>query len=160
MQFEILYMQKGTWQPPIDSAHQDLYKLELAYIEVPLIFQHKFHIQVRSVSTDRFAFEFGPSIGALVHIEQNGLYYRDGTYISGYFNDGDYKKTDISLNAGINYNFFNNFMFNVRYSNSIIPITKNKDVFGNFFRYTFNKGDNMVFSFSLRYLFGQPATTE
>ena len=153
LQFEILYTQKGSWQPPVDSAHPDYYKLNLDYIEVPVIFRHKFHIQVKSVTTDRFALELGPSFGARIRIEQNGLFYKDGMFYSGYFKDDDFRKTELAFHIGICYNFYKNFMFDVRYSNSILPVTSRRDIFNNFFRYTFNKGDNMVFNFTLRYIF-------
>lgn len=154
-QFEISYIQKGSKQNETDSLGNLIYfyLLRLDYIEVPLLFRHQIHIQIHSKSTDRFAVEVGPSVGALVHVYQEGLFYSNGAYYSSYFDNKDFRRTELALNAGVSYNFAGNFFFDVRYSNSIFPITKNKIEFNQFFRYTFNKGDNMVFSFTLRYLF-------
>lgn len=152
LQFEILYAQKGSWQPP-DTADPSYYLLQLDYIEVPLLFHHQMHISVHSRSTDRFTLEFGPSFGTLIRINQNGLYYQNGTYISGYFDNDNFRKTDLALNIGVSYNFYNNFIFDVRYGNSIIPVIKHPLPMNTYFWKTFTKGDNLAFSFTLRYLF-------
>jgi hypothetical protein len=161
-QFEISYVGKGSLQHDVDSANNlnYFYLLQLHYIEVPLLYRHQFHIQVRSKETDRFAMELGPSLGAMVRIQQEGAFFEGGAYYSSYFNNDDFRKVELALHGGISYNFINNFYFDVRYSNSIIPVTKHKINFDEFFRYTWNKGDNMVFSFTLRYLFGTPQTIE
>jgi hypothetical protein len=161
-QFEISYVRKGTLQSDMDSLHNltYFYLLQLNYIEVPLLYRHQFHIQVRSKETDRFSMVLGPSLGALVNVYQEGLFYQGGAYYSSYFNNSDFRRAELALHAGVSYNFFNNFYFDVRYSNSILPVTKRDLHFDQFFRYTWNKGDNMVFSFTLRYLFGTPQTSQ
>lgn len=160
-QFEMVYIQKGSYTGKPDSANNyTYYQIKLDYIEVPIIFRRQMHIQINNRSTDRFAFEFGPTFGALINIKQNGLFYQDGLYVSGLFKDDDFKRTDIGLTAGISYNFLDRFYFNVRYQNSLLPVTKHQDVFNQFIIYTFNKGHNMVFNFTVRYLFGKQESVE
>ncbi|HEY6159869.1 MAG TPA: outer membrane beta-barrel protein [Bacteroidia bacterium] len=153
VQFEILCTQKGSYQPG-DTIDPSYYLLKLDYIEVPVIYRHQLHIQVHSRSTDRFAFEFGPSFGALFHIHQEGLLMDSGgSYTSSYFDNSTFKRTELALNAGICFSITKNFLFDVRYQNSVIPVTKHALPFNTFFWKSFTKGDNMVFSFTLRYMF-------
>jgi len=156
-QFEMVYIQKGTFTGKPDSANDyTYYRLGLDYIEVPVIFRHQMHLHVNTKATDRFSFEIGPTFGALVRVFQDGNYGNgSGSYNSGLFDNKAFKKTDIGLTAGVSFNFLKNFYFDVRYANSLIPVTTQNQVSNQFIVYTFNKGHNMVFNFTIRYLFGK-----
>jgi hypothetical protein len=145
VQFEILYTQKGSLQPPDSLNNYRLYKLSLNYVEVPLMFKHNIEFTVRKKNIDRFYLEAGPSIGRLVKINEN-----NNGIIS---NDGDFRKTEIALNLGIGCEVLNNLYFNIRFSNSITPVTNQPQQINSFFWYTFNKGHNTLFAFTFRYIF-------
>jgi hypothetical protein len=148
LQFEILYTQKGSLQPPDSANNFTLYKLNLDYVEVPLMFKHKIKFNINKKPVDRFYFEVGPSIGQLVRIKQESTY-------SYFFNDGVFKKNEVAINIGTGCKIAKNIYFNFRFSNSIIPVTYHSPINNNqlFIGYTFNKGDNMVLSFTFRYVF-------
>ena len=148
LQFELLYTLKGSLQPPDSSNNFNYYDLSLYYIEVPLLFRHKITFNVNKKPIDKFAFETGICIGSLTKIKQsNDPYY-------GLPDISQYKKVELAGIIGFSYAILDNFLLDIRYSNSLIPIVKRQDNPNNlFWAYTFNKGDNMVFYFTLRYLF-------
>lgn len=149
-QFEILYSQKGSQQKADTLANDTTFnRLALDYLEVPFIFRRNLKINVHKKNTNRLAFEIGPSVGFLSRIKSI-----DNGY-PGYIEPGRFRKLELALHIGMSYTLLENFMFNVRYSNSIIPVIKNAQEINTFFRYTFYKGDNMGFEFTLRYLFGK-----
>lgn len=75
-------------------------------------------------------------------------------------NTADYYNTnDISLLAGIDYNFTNNICFNFRYSNSLIPAVKRSTLVNGLISQTFNRGNNMVFQFGFKFLFSTKKKT-
>ncbi len=145
IQFEILYTQKGTLQPADSANNYTFLKISLDYVEVPLVFKHNLKFNINKKPVERFYIEAGPSFGRLVRININS----NGSI----FNDGNFRKNEVAINLGGGCKIVNNFFFHVRYSNSIIPILNNSNQVNRFIWYTFNKGDNMVFSFTLRYIF-------
>jgi len=144
-QFEILYVQKGSLQPPDSLNNYTFYKLSLDYVEVPLMLKHNVKFNINKKPVDRFYIEAGPSFGRLVrtYINNNGSIY----------NEGNFKKNEFALNLGFGFTIVDNLSFNLRYSTSIIPVVIHPIKADSFIWYTFNKGDNIVFSFTLRYIF-------
>ena len=160
-QFEMAYVQKGTYTGKADSANNyTYYHLALDYIEVPVLFRHTMHLHIHAKESDHFSFMIGPYFGALVRKKEEGNYYQDGLYVDGLFPDDDFKKADFGLMTGVSYNFLKNFYFDVRYSNSLTRVTRSNAVSNQFIIYSFNQGHNMVFDFTLRYLFGKKPESE
>jgi len=155
IQFEILYTEKGSLQSPDSINKFTEYKLNLDYIEVPIIFRHKFAFGNGKKMVDKLAYELGLSFGELVTVKQE-LFYNQSSYpqYTAVFDNSEFKKTEIALHIGGSYNITENLIFDVRFSNSIVPVIYHNASRSYFFWYSFNKGDNMVFSFTLRYLFG------
>ncbi len=152
VQFEILYIQKGSLQPADSINNYTFYKLSLNYVEVPLMLKHNLHFNINKKPVDRFYFEIGPSFGRLVSFKQN----INGTL----FNEGNFSKNEFALNLGVGCTIVNNLYFNIRYTNSIFPVVDNSKQLNSFFWYTFNKGNNMVFAFTLRYIWGSSQATK
>jgi hypothetical protein len=74
-----------------------------------------------------------------------------------YNDESIFRKNEFAINIGLGCTIVDNLYFNIRYTNSIIPVMDHAtqiNAFNNFFWYTFNKGDNVVFAFTLRYIFG------
>lgn len=154
-QFEILYTQKGTLQKG-DSVGNGYYKSNLNYVEVPLMFKHNIVFNIRKKRVDNFYFELGPSYGRLVQVKQEGIY----SYGSGYQND--FKSNEVAINFGLGCRIFQGLYANIRYCNSIMPVvTQNSNNFSSsFFWYTFNRGNNLEWSFTLRYIFSKEKKEE
>ncbi len=148
LQFEINYIQKGSLQPP-DSLNNGFYKIDLGYIEVPLLLKHHVFFTMKKGLIDKVDFGIGASVGRLVFKE---VYGASNNALPG--TDDLYNFTDVSLLAEIDYNFTKNIYFCFRYSNSLIPAVKKNAPYGSFITYTFNRGNNMVFQFSFKFMFG------
>jgi hypothetical protein len=109
---EMEYLPKGSRRNPkpneLDFA---FYRLRLHYIEVPIVFNYKAH--------KRFTLETGLSFGALV-----GVYEADenGPLTGNFAPVEQFKRSDISFNAGINWLIDDKWTFNVRSINSIFPV--------------------------------------
>ncbi len=146
IQFEILFTQKGSLQPADSANNYNFYKLSLNYVEVPLMFRHNIIFNIKQKPVDRFYIEAGPSYGRIVSIKENS----NGNIIT---NVNNFNKNEVALNVGIGSRILKNLYFNVRFSNSIISAVKNNKQLNSFIWYTYNKGDNVVMSFSLRYVF-------
>jgi len=159
LQFEINYTQKGSLQPP-DSLNNGFAQLKIDYVDVPILIRHKLSLSVNrgAVGTGdtaakkfRFEFEYGLSIGRVVHFNDN---------VSGYtqtFNMSQVNKTDVSLLAGINYHFSEGFYLGFRFSNSVIPAFKKNSTPLFLLPKAFNNGNNIVLQFSFKYIFGLKA---
>src|ERR1017187_1953233 len=145
IQFEILYTQKGSLQPADSANNYNLYKLSLNYVEVPVMFRHNLQFNINKKPVDRFYLEAGPSYGRLVGIKVVSS--------SPYYYDGNFRNNEVALNIGVGSRILKNLYFNVRFSNSIIAAVKNQKQINSFIWYTYNKGDNILFSFTLRYIF-------
>jgi hypothetical protein len=147
LQFEINYIQKGAQQKP-DSANNGYFRLALNYIEVPLVFRRKMHMNIRKKPNDRLDLEGGVSYARLVGYSYN---------VDNYALVVDSKKLntgEVSLLAGINYNFTPSISFGFRYSNSITPAIVRNSIPAQFFFYAYNSGNNQVVLFSFRYVLG------
>jgi hypothetical protein len=109
---ELSYLPKGSKKlnSPSDSV-PDYYRLHLNYIEVPISINYRVH--------PKMSIETGISCGAYIsHTEEdvNGD-------ISGIYGPREqFKSTDISFNAGLNWHFNSKWMLNVRNANSIFPV--------------------------------------
>ena len=145
LQFEITYIQKGSTQPADSSNNYVFNRIRFDYVEVPLMLKHKIKFNIKKKTVDRFYFEIGPSYGRLVrmNINQNGAI----------FTDGNFRKNEFAINVGVGFAIVKNLYFNIRYSNSILPVMIHPELLNTFFWYTFNKGDNVLFAFTLRYVF-------
>ena len=153
-QFEILYTQKGSLQPPDSLNAFTYYQLKLTYIEVPLIYKHRFALNAGKKAVDRFAFESGLSFGNLTKIKQTGLIVdNSGVYNTGVYSDSQFRKIEVAANLGLDFLISDNFMSNVRFSNSLTHVVNQSNSSTSSIWYTFNKGHNVVFYFTLRYVF-------
>ena len=148
-QFEINYIQKGSMQPP-DSLNNGYFKIALGYIEIPLIIKRQLYFNWKQKKINKVDIEAGISYGRMVNNTVTGGTNYTLSSASNYFNIND-----ISLLIGLDYNFTKNIYFCFRYSNSVIPaIKKNSANTGIKSINTFNKGNNMVFQFSFKFVFG------
>lgn len=153
LQFEINYIQKGSMQPP-DSLNNGYYKIALGYIEIPLLIRQQIFFNWKGKKINKVDLEFGASYGKMFHRTVIG----NTNYVLS--NTADYYNTnDISLLAGIDYNFTNNICFNFRYSNSLIPAVKRSTLVNGLISQTFNRGNNMVFQFGFKFLFSTKKKT-
>lgn len=148
LQFEINYITKGSQQRP-DSANNGYYKLAFDYIEVPLIWKRRLNFTLFKKPVSRFDFEAGLSAGRLIRYS-----FISDNYTQS-IDPNNFNKTDVSILLGLDYNFSSNFYFCLRYSNSVIPVTKRNTVTSPvFIPRTFNQGNNLVFQFALKIIFG------
>jgi hypothetical protein len=109
---EMEYLPKGSRRNPKPNDFDfSFYRLRLHYIEIPIILNYKAH--------KRFELETGLSFGALV-----GVYEADenGPLTGNFAPVEQFKRSDISFNAGINWLIDDKWTFNVRSINSIFPV--------------------------------------
>lgn len=146
-QFEINYIQKGSMQPP-DSLNNGYYKIALGYIEIPVLIRQQIFFNWKGKRINKVDIELGASYGKMFQrtVYGNTNYQLNNT-------ESYYNTNDISLLAGIDYNFTNNICFNFRYSNSVIPTIKRNALVNGFISQTFNRGNSMVFQFGFKFLF-------
>jgi hypothetical protein len=147
LQLELLYATKGSLQPA-DSSDNYLYdRLKLYYIEVPLLIKYKMHLFVNKHALDKLEIEAGPSYARLVyshHENNNGVI----------FNDPPFNKNDFLINIGLTYYFTENFSFDLRFANSILPVRPNPSNITYYNTYYINKGEyNTTFNYTFRYTF-------
>ncbi len=146
-QFEINYIQKGSTMPP-DSLNNGYYKIALDYVEMPFLIKQRVKFNLRKKPVTQLDLEGGVSVGRMIRHNVTG-----STNYGIISSDNLFNKTDLSLLFGADYNFSKNFYFCVRYSNSVIPSIKRNAPNLNFITYTFNRGNNMVWQFSFKFLF-------
>jgi hypothetical protein len=146
-QFEINFTQKGSMQPP-DSLNNGYYKIALGYVEIPVLLRQQIFFNWKGKKINKVDLEFGASYGKMIQrtVIGNTNYQLNNT-------EKYYNSDDISLLAGIDYNFTNNICFNFRYSNSLIPAVKRSTLVNGLISQTFNRGNNMVFQFGFKFLF-------
>lgn len=148
VQFEINFTQKGSLQPP-DSLNNGYYKIALGYIEIPLLLRQQIYFNYKGKRINKIDFELGASYGKMI---QTNVYGNTNYQLN---NAIDYYNTnDVSILAGFDFNFTKNVCFNFRYSNSVIPAIKRNALTPGFVSYTFNRGNNQVFQFGFKFLFG------
>jgi hypothetical protein len=109
---ELSYLPKGSRKnvTPKDSI-PTFYSLKLRYIEIPILLQYAFK--------PRIAVEVGPSIGVLLSYSEKDLF---GDLAGNYSSREQFKRTDISFNAGINYALNEKWAFSLRSANSMFPV--------------------------------------
>ena len=148
LQFEINYIQKGSMQPP-DSLNNGYYKIALGYVEIPILIRQQVFFNWKGKRVNKVDLEFGASYGKMLQRTVIGSSNYQLNNTAEYYNTDD-----ISLLAGVDYNFTNNICFNFRYSNSLIPAIK-RTAFrpGLVTTRTINRGNNMVFQFGFKFLF-------
>lgn len=109
---EMQYLPKGSRKnsKPTDVTFI-FYRLRLHYIDIPLVYQYKVHT--------KFSLESGLSYGALI-----GVYEADenGPFTGNFASEEQFKRSDISFIAGINWFMNERLTFNVRSTNSILPV--------------------------------------
>lgn len=126
---EIIYIQKGSRENPKEDQPYYKYRLNLHYIEVPLMF--------RWIFSPKLEFEIGAAYGFLIDTYEE-------------FNDVD--ETNVrpfylhnsSLIAGLSYNLNERWSANFRTSNSITPIRKHKSGQTNPYRLNFGQTNNIL----------------
>jgi len=109
---EIQYLPKGSRKnsKPTDATFI-FYRLRLHYIDIPLVYQYTIH--------KNFSLESGLSYGALI-----GVYEADenGPFVGNFASQEQFKRSDISFVAGINWRMTDRLTFNLRSTNSIFPV--------------------------------------
>jgi len=161
IEFEMYFIQKGTYSPfptdtsgaPVYGSHS--YKLRLNYMEVPLLFSHRFAFNMGKVIMDKFSIELGPSLGFLVYSGEN----IDNVGFQPVFTNNYFKAFhtyDVSALIGLVYQISDNWKFHIRYENSLIairPHASGQTGFNPVYLY-YNPGEvNMVFNYALSYTF-------
>ena len=138
LQFEIIYIEKGSRNPNMhESNHPNYQKIEitLSYIEVPLT--------INLQQKENLGVELGIIPAFNMSSSLNSAYEKTISVPNP-----QYKKYDLGVCAGINYHITDNIILNTRISNSIIPIRPHTSgaTFG------LNKGQyNTVLSFAIHY---------
>jgi hypothetical protein len=147
-QMELNFTQKGSLQPP-DSNNNGYYKIAFSYVEIPVLVKRKIRFTIRKKPVEKMDFETGLSYGRVVNASLVGNSNYNLPVSSKYIN-----YNDVSVLAGVNYYFTRNVFLCFRYSNSLIPvIRRNAPTYFNY-TYTLNRGNNLVFQFALKILFG------
>jgi len=134
-QMEIVFMQKGS-KKPFTEESGTFYVMRLSYIEIPLLFKY--------MLTPKFMLEAGPSFGVLVFSEEEDEYgIEEGR--------PPFNSLDVSGCIGLNYMISKDWIFDTRFTNSVIPMRayQNGFSFANFDRGQYNT----VLSFTFHYLF-------
>lgn len=117
--FEINYIQKGSRKlPHPDKGDYSLYKLNLNYVEVPVLLSYDFRTTDTLLGLkNKFSLEFGLAFAALVGSFEEDTYGQLPGAIP-------FQKKDISVLAGIRYNLTKNIIFNIRTEYSALPVRK------------------------------------
>ncbi len=117
--FEINYIQKGSRKlPHPDKGDYSLYKLNLNYVEVPVLLSYDFRTTDTLLGLkNKFSLEFGLAFAVLVGSFEEDTYGQ----LPG---ATPFQKKDISVLAGIRYNLTKNIIFNIRTEYSALPVRK------------------------------------
>ena len=138
LQFEIIYIEKGSRNPNMhESNHPNYQKIEitLSYIEMPLT--------INLQQKENLGVELGIIPAFNISATLNSAYEKNISVPNP-----QYKKYDLGVCAGINYHITDNIILNTRISNSIIPIRPHNSGATN----GWNKGQyNTVLSFAIHY---------
>ncbi|HXP50146.1 MAG TPA: outer membrane beta-barrel protein [Bacteroidia bacterium] len=152
MQLEISFIQRGSQVLPDTTHMNDYYIMNLNYINVSLSVRQPIHININRKMTDKYGLIFGLTYGSLLSYSYTiqGLNYL-----------ADLNTTDANAFFGFYYNFTPNFFFDLRYSNSFIPVIKRDGYNQSFYPWfnSWNAGDNMAFELRLGYTFGSNGET-
>jgi opacity protein-like surface antigen len=130
-QLELRYVQKGSKSNTKDNSL--FYLSKLNYIELPLFLKYSF--------LDKFSANIGLAAGYL----QRSTEDKDGSDLPA---DPEFNKFEFSGLAGVEYEFIENFFFNVRFNYSILPVRAHPGDQ----TYFLDKGQyNNVLTFSVHY---------
>jgi hypothetical protein len=144
LQFEMYYINKGSNNQDMNNDLHTNYlvpDITLKYIETPLIIQYYFK--------NRLLLEGGITAAYLIDGYYNDLYGKINNQ-----SNFPFKKYDVGLLIGANYNYSEKISFNTRLSNSIFPIgQEDNSIFdGNNNYNSINKGKyNSLLSISIYY---------
>lgn len=105
-QLEIRYVQKGSSSN--SEENEVFYLSKLNYVEIPLLLKYNF--------LDKFSANIGLAAGYL----QKATEDKDG--IGDLPADPEFNQFEFSGLAGIEYRFYRNFYFNVRFNYSLLPV--------------------------------------
>lgn len=131
-QMELNFIQKGSRMNPDSTNGYSSYLLRINYVELFLHYKWDFH--------PMFTLETGPSLGVLINSYEEANYQ---------LLDNPFEPIDLSINIGLFYHLNERWSFNIRYSNSILPVRPHSQ--GQ--TYNLNKGQyNEVLSFTFHYL--------
>jgi hypothetical protein len=136
LQSEIYYIEKGCHKNPNPNHnYYDTYRLNLQYLEVPVLFCF--------LSTSNIIFEVGPSVAWMIGHSEKDEY---GTIV----NAMPFKQNDIGIDLGLRIPFKKGFSFDFRLFNSVLPVRKHASGA----HYRLNLGQyNSVIGFRLIYQF-------
>lgn len=156
MQLEISYVQRGSQIPP-DSTHlNNYYLLRLNYIDVSLMVRQPIHLSINHKVSDKYGLLAGLTYGTLIYQSYNAqsVYYDMSANLNTY---------EANVFFGFYYNFTPNLFFDLRYSNTFLPVIKSNatSVGGVFYPYfnSWNDGNNIGFEIRLGYTFGGGSTS-
>lgn len=108
-QFEIVYKQKGSRHSPNESkGDYTLYKLNLNYIEVPLL---------AKLRVNDLMFEAGGSLGVLIHSSEEDQY----GMVNSIYPFEDYELSGL---VGVSYQFHPRMLVNLRWSSAFTRVRK------------------------------------
>lgn len=135
-QLELQYINKGSREVTNDDTHQEQYKFQLNYIQIPCMIKTSIYKNIDV--------EVGASIAYLLNWTEK---------INGYESLGiDVNKLEYNTHIGVDYKINRTLSINTRLSNSITPIRPHAS--GKTYRW--NKGQyNTCLSFVLCYYFNK-----
>lgn len=143
-QLEIYYINKGSKKNPHpDEGDYDAFSLNINYIEVPISLRYHYK---------KFIFEGGLYASKFLSYSMSDEFGERNT--GGY----PFKSFDFGGFLGINYKINNNFIFNLRSKNSLIPIRdfENYDQQIGILNKLFNRGwYSLDLNFSIKYQFSK-----
>lgn len=146
-QFELNYTLKGSYLPQ-DSHYTTYYKIALSYVEMPLLFKRKVILSLPKKGWDRLELEAGFSIGKLLNYAVTGY----SNYVIPAGKD-PFNSYEPAILLGADYRLTKHFYFCFRYSNGFIPVVKHGTQVSTLRRLTYNRGNNMVLLFSIKFIF-------
>lgn len=149
LQLEISYVQKGSRALRIGEASSFIrdYKLNLHYIEVPLVFQMDFAPLIRLPYVERLTAEFGFSGSTVVgHREKE-----DGKDIStATAEQKPFRMAELNVLTGLYYPVSEKLSFHLRFSQGITPFRSHQGGSATWY----NRGQyHTVWTFGLTYFF-------
>ncbi|MEI6123697.1 MAG: porin family protein [Bacteroidota bacterium] len=112
LQLELYYIQKGS-RKVAKNGNLDTYKLNLQYIEMPLLFKWNF--------AKRFYLEVGPALGVLM--KTSGVEKDYGGVIPN-SKIQEFNRFDYCVVGGLGIHINKHFKVNIRGENSFIPVRK------------------------------------
>ncbi len=166
-QLEIMYIQKGSrafsdGSDP-DEEYRD-YRLDLHYVEVPIVYKYEFSGVTGYSYVDRLTLEAGLSFARVVgHYEVNEPL---GDITNIVARERPFNWGEINALAGLHYPLYHNLDFHFRFSQGVTPVRPHRDeeitFSGTLWNWINQFGQyNTTYTFGLSYtLFAQPISTE